>query len=158
MPPGEIQFCQIGAPTYSSFARNVGRSETVDAFSKVLQHVPRDLLKWVESLHYKSAHGRLTLAVKSLDIFFSTPRRAFLKMCNSPEAFLSLRSHFISSHALLCVSQWILGIGDRHLSNFMINMETGGMIGIDFGHAFGSATQVGRACFFEGEGRENIVF
>ncbi|CAG5895668.1 unnamed protein product [Menidia menidia] len=68
-------------------------------------------------------------------------RRAFLKMCNSPEAFLSLRSHFISSHALLCVSHWILGIGDRHLSNFMINMETGGMIGIDFGHAFGSATQ-----------------
>lgn len=63
-------------------------------------------------------------------------------MCNSPEAFLSLRSHFISSHALLCVSHWILGIGDRHLSNFMINMETGGMIGIDFGHAFGSATQV----------------
>lgn len=68
-------------------------------------------------------------------------------MCNSPEAFLSLRSHFISSHALLCVSQWILGIGDRHLSNFMINMETGGMIGIDFGHAFGSATQVSYACF-----------
>lgn len=62
-------------------------------------------------------------------------------MCNSPEAFLSLRSHFVSSHALLCVSHWVLGIGDRHLSNFMLNMETGGMIGIDFGHAFGSATQ-----------------
>uniref|UniRef100_A0A3P9NWB4 DNA-dependent protein kinase catalytic subunit n=1 Tax=Poecilia reticulata TaxID=8081 RepID=A0A3P9NWB4_POERE len=70
-----------------------------------------------------------------------TFRRAFLKMCNGPEAFLSLRSHFITSHALLCVSHWVLGIGDRHLSNFMINTETGGMIGIDFGHAFGSATQ-----------------
>ncbi len=67
-------------------------------------------------------------------------------MCNGPEAFLSLRSHFISSHALLCVSHWVLGIGDRHLSNFMINMETGGMIGIDFGHAFGSATQVSHTC------------
>ncbi|XP_056289749.1 DNA-dependent protein kinase catalytic subunit-like [Pseudoliparis swirei] len=101
-----------GFALYGPAYKKAGRSETVDAFSKVLQHVPRDLLK-----------------------------RAFLKMCNSPEAFLSLRSHFISSHALLCVSQWILGIGDRHLSNFMINMETGGMIGIDFGHAFGSATQ-----------------
>lgn len=60
----------------------------------------------------------------------------------TPEAFLSLRSHFASSHALLCISHWVLGIGDRHLSNFMINTETGGMIGIDFGHAFGSATQV----------------
>ena len=69
-------------------------------------------------------------------------RRAFVRMSTTPEAFLSLRSHFASSHALLCVSHWLLGIGDRHLSNFMINTETGGMIGIDFGHAFGSATQV----------------
>ncbi|XP_074056019.1 DNA-dependent protein kinase catalytic subunit isoform X1 [Macrotis lagotis] len=68
-------------------------------------------------------------------------RRAFVKMSTTPEAFLALRSHFASSHALICISHWILGIGDRHLSNFMINMETGGMIGIDFGHAFGSATQ-----------------
>ncbi|XP_034415705.1 DNA-dependent protein kinase catalytic subunit [Cyclopterus lumpus] len=101
-----------GIALYGCAYKNAGRTETVNTFFKVLQHVPSDLLK-----------------------------RAFLKMCNSPEAFLSLRSHFISSHALLCVSQWILGIGDRHLSNFMINMETGGMIGIDFGHAFGSATQ-----------------
>ncbi|KAM4704971.1 DNA-dependent protein kinase catalytic subunit [Rhinophrynus dorsalis] len=68
-------------------------------------------------------------------------RRAFIKMSTSPEAFLALRSHFVRSHALLCISHWILGIGDRHLSNFMISMETGGMIGIDFGHAFGTATQ-----------------
>ncbi|XP_056377813.1 DNA-dependent protein kinase catalytic subunit isoform X2 [Hyla sarda] len=68
-------------------------------------------------------------------------RRAFIKMSATPEAFLALRSHFVQSHALLCISHWILGIGDRHLSNFMVNMETGGMIGIDFGHAFGTATQ-----------------
>ncbi|XP_069007483.1 DNA-dependent protein kinase catalytic subunit [Embiotoca jacksoni] len=101
-----------GVPLYAQAYEKAKRAGTVSSFLKVLQHVPSDLLK-----------------------------RAFLKMCNSPEAFLSLRSHFISSHALLCVSHWILGIGDRHLSNFMINMETGGMIGIDFGHAFGSATQ-----------------
>ncbi|XP_068160133.1 DNA-dependent protein kinase catalytic subunit [Antennarius striatus] len=97
---------------YGHAYRKAKRAETVSNFLRMLQHVPSDLLK-----------------------------RAFLKMCNSPEAFLSLRSHLISSHALLCVSHWVLGIGDRHLSNFMINMETGGMIGIDFGHAFGSATQ-----------------
>nr|CBN81784.1 DNA-dependent protein kinase catalytic subunit [Dicentrarchus labrax] len=107
-PNSNVSGVQLYGPTY----KKAKRAETVKNFLKVLQHVPRDLLK-----------------------------RAFLKMCNSPEAFLSLRSHFISSHALLCVSHWILGIGDRHLSNFMINMETGGMVGIDFGHAFGSATQ-----------------
>ncbi|XP_041669965.1 DNA-dependent protein kinase catalytic subunit [Cheilinus undulatus] len=100
------------AALYPPAYKKAKRPEAVSNFLRVLQHWPTDLLK-----------------------------RAFLKLCNSPEAFLSLRSHFISSHALLCVSHWILGIGDRHLSNFMINMETGGMIGIDFGHAFGSATQ-----------------
>ncbi|KAL9956083.1 hypothetical protein ACROYT_G037506 [Oculina patagonica] len=68
-------------------------------------------------------------------------RRAFTQLSVSPEAFLTLRSHFASTHACLCICQYILGIGDRHLSNFMVDMETGGMIGIDFGHAFGSATQ-----------------
>ncbi|XP_014905517.1 DNA-dependent protein kinase catalytic subunit [Poecilia latipinna] len=97
---------------YGLSYKKAKRDNAVGNFLKVLQHVPSDLLK-----------------------------RAFLKMCNGPEAFLSLRSHFITSHALLCVSHWVLGIGDRHLSNFMINTETGGMIGIDFGHAFGSATQ-----------------
>lgn len=101
-----------GIALYGLAYKNAKHADAVNNFLKMLQRVPSDLLK-----------------------------RAFLKMCNSPEAFLSLRSHFISSHALLCVSHWILGIGDRHLSNFMINMETGGMIGIDFGHAFGSATQ-----------------
>ncbi|XP_068603907.1 DNA-dependent protein kinase catalytic subunit [Brachionichthys hirsutus] len=97
---------------YGHAYKKAKRAETVGNFLRMLQHAPSDLLK-----------------------------RGFLKMCNNPEAFLSLRSHFLSSHALLCVSQWVLGIGDRHLSNFMVNMETGGMIGIDFGHAFGSATQ-----------------
>ena len=42
----------------------------------------------------------------------------------------------------MCVCQYVLGIGDRHLSNFMIDLSTGGVVGIDFGHAFGTATQV----------------
>ncbi|KAM9553657.1 DNA-dependent protein kinase catalytic subunit [Salvelinus alpinus] len=105
--------CQIqGIGRYAESYKMAKRNETVNNFMKMEQLVPGDLL-----------------------------RRAFVRMSTTPEAFLSLRSHFTSSHALLCISQWLLGIGDRHLSNFMVNMETGGMIGIDFGHAFGSATQ-----------------
>ncbi|XP_010572684.1 PREDICTED: DNA-dependent protein kinase catalytic subunit isoform X5 [Haliaeetus leucocephalus] len=101
-----------GTSRYHIMYRNASRTETVTSFKRRESSVPEDLL-----------------------------RRAFLKMSTSPEAFLSLRSHFASSHALMCISHWILGIGDRHLSNFMINKETGGMVGIDFGCAFGSATQ-----------------
>ena len=42
----------------------------------------------------------------------------------------------------MCVIHYILGIGDRHLSNTLLDTTTGGVVGIDFGHAFGSATQV----------------
>uniref|UniRef100_A0A674JBQ4 DNA-dependent protein kinase catalytic subunit n=1 Tax=Terrapene triunguis TaxID=2587831 RepID=A0A674JBQ4_9SAUR len=101
-----------GIARYKTMYSRANRTETVVSFRNRETSVPGDLL-----------------------------RRAFVKMSTAPEAFLSLRSHFASSHALMCISHWILGIGDRHLSNFMINMETGGMVGIDFGHAFGSATQ-----------------
>ena len=68
--------------------------------------------------------------------------RAFFKLSSSPEAFLTLRSHFVRTHATLSVCHYVLGIGDRHLSNFMVDLESGGAVGIDFGHAFGTATQV----------------
>ncbi|KAM6458275.1 DNA-dependent protein kinase catalytic subunit isoform 2-T2 [Liasis olivaceus] len=101
-----------GIERYMTVFKRASRTETVISFQRRENSVPEDLL-----------------------------RKAFVKMSTTPEALLSLRSHFASTHALLCISHWILGIGDRHLSNFMISTETGGMVGIDFGHAFGSATQ-----------------
>lgn len=69
-------------------------------------------------------------------------RRSFMDLSSSPEAFLTLRSHFVHTWASSSMCQYVLGIGDRHLSNYMVDMESGGVIGIDFGHAFGTATQV----------------
>ncbi|XP_029105413.1 DNA-dependent protein kinase catalytic subunit-like [Scleropages formosus] len=109
---GKVAGKTAGVPRYAELYKKAKRDETVANFKKIENLVPEDLL-----------------------------RRAFIKMSTSPEAFLFLRSHFTASHALMCISHWLLGIGDRHLSNFLINMETGGMIGIDFGHAFGTATQ-----------------
>lgn len=63
-------------------------------------------------------------------------------MSASPEAFLTLRKQFSTSYGTMCVAHWLLGIGDRHASNTMISTATGGVIGIDFGHSFGTATEV----------------
>ena len=65
-----------------------------------------------------------------------------MQLAASPEAFLMLRSHFTRSYATVCMCHYALGIGDRHLSNFMVDLHSGGAVGIDFGHAFGTATQV----------------
>ncbi|KAJ3184182.1 hypothetical protein HDU87_005028 [Geranomyces variabilis] len=64
------------------------------------------------------------------------------KLAASPEAFLTIRATFAKSLAALTICSYILGIGDRHLENFLIDMGTGELVGIDFGHAFGSATTV----------------
>lgn len=52
-----------------------------------------------------------------------------------------LKNNFIKSYSVLCASHWILGIGDRHLDNFLICVNDGKVLGIDFGLAFGIGTQ-----------------
>nr|CAB3231039.1 DNA-dependent protein kinase catalytic subunit-like [Phallusia mammillata] len=69
-------------------------------------------------------------------------REVYFRMSADPESFLNLRKRFISSYGVMCIVHWLLGIGDRHPSNFMVSMTTGRTVGIDFGHAFGSATEV----------------
>lgn len=57
------------------------------------------------------------------------------------ESYFVLRNNFIKSLAALAVCHWILGIGDRHLSNLMFSKSSGKIVGIDFGHAFGFGTR-----------------
>ena len=60
----------------------------------------------------------------------------------SLESYVTLRKAFLSSYTTMSLCHWILGVGDRHLNNFLVNTETGTLIGIDFGHVFGTATTV----------------
>ncbi|KAI8145657.1 hypothetical protein BJV82DRAFT_554475 [Fennellomyces sp. T-0311] len=69
-------------------------------------------------------------------------RDYFLRMVASPEAFLYVRDDFVHSLAAICISGYVLGIGDRHLENFLLDKKSGHLIAIDFGHAFGSATEI----------------
>ena len=66
--------------------------------------------------------------------------RAVGSLSVSAEVYLSMRARFSRSLATLTVCGHILGIGDRHLDNFLLHMPSGRVVGIDFGHAFGSAT------------------
>lgn len=62
-------------------------------------------------------------------------------MSLTTEGFIALKNNFIRSYAVICACHWILGIGDRHLENIKVCTKTGKLLGIDFGHAFGTATQ-----------------
>ncbi|CAN0062863.1 unnamed protein product, partial [Hapterophycus canaliculatus] len=69
-----------------------------------------------------------------------TLRQHLLAMAPSPEAFLTCRRGFARSLATLNACSYVLGIGDRHLDNFLLDTSTGTVVGIDFGAAFGVGT------------------
>uniref|UniRef100_A0A6B2L2W0 non-specific serine/threonine protein kinase n=1 Tax=Arcella intermedia TaxID=1963864 RepID=A0A6B2L2W0_9EUKA len=68
-------------------------------------------------------------------------RKGIMSLCSNPEAYLLIRERFARSLATFSIGSYIIGIGDRHLDNFLLNYTNGSLIGIDFGHAFGTATQ-----------------
>jgi DNA-dependent protein kinase catalytic subunit len=63
--------------------------------------------------------------------------RYLLGLSSCPEAFLVLRSRLAHSFAAVSISQYVLGIGDRHTDNFLFHRRTGQLAAIDFGMAFG---------------------
>ena len=62
-------------------------------------------------------------------------------MAATPEAYYRLRMNFAKSLATMNVTCWVLGIGDRHLSNIVLERATGMLVGVDFGIAFGAGTR-----------------
>ena len=62
-------------------------------------------------------------------------RVLWLKSTNS-DAWLDRRSTYTRSLAVTSMVGYILGLGDRHPSNLMLNRVTGKVIHIDFGDCF----------------------
>ena len=50
-------------------------------------------------------------------------RDKILELSASPEAFLFMRKRFAYSLACISIFGYVLGIGDRHLENFLLNMK-----------------------------------
>lgn len=48
-----------------------------------------------------------------------------MRLSSSMEAFVFIRDRFIKNYAVVCITGYLLGIGDRHLENFLVNYSTG---------------------------------
>jgi hypothetical protein len=62
---------------------------------------------------------------------------AIKKRVQNAEEFVKIRKSFIVSYAVLSLGSYILGVGDRHLDNFLFDYINGRIIPIDFGYSFG---------------------
>jgi DNA-dependent protein kinase catalytic subunit len=52
-------------------------------------------------------------------------------------SFYDFRRRFLSSYSVVCLVGYLLGVGDRHLDNLLVDVRTGEVIAIDFGYSFG---------------------
>ncbi|KAF9401271.1 hypothetical protein BGX21_002182 [Mortierella sp. AD011] len=117
--------------------------KTQEQYNKFVASFKGDMMGY----HNLFMQGTREKVVKHMESLYSHFREDYLRqsiarLAASPEAFLMLRSEFAKSLAAINVCSYILGIGDRHLENFLLDMSNGCLIPIDFGHAFGSATEV----------------
>lgn len=69
-------------------------------------------------------------------------RQAIVEISASPESFFVLRNNFSRTMAAMNIAHWILGVGDRHLLNILVNVKTCNLIGIDFNVVFESGCRI----------------
>ena len=74
---------------------------------------------------------------------WSLLRNGLENLCLTSSAFITIKNQFVKSMAVFSIASYLLGIGDRHLDNFLVNTTDGEVLGIDFGCAFGAGVQQG---------------
>jgi hypothetical protein len=123
------------AELYFAWLRSKGKAEnTAKHILVAFAAARRDPEK-----HLKEARDNFVGAVQQLP--WDLLRRGLMSLAPSPEAFLALRTQYARSLGAVSITGWVCGIGDRHLDNLLISNSDGRVVPIDFGHAFGSATQ-----------------
>lgn len=60
-------------------------------------------------------------------------------LAQSPSEFFVVRQRYAINVGVLSLVNYLLGVGDRHLKNHLVDLKTGDIVSIDFGHLFASA-------------------
>jgi phosphatidylinositol kinase/protein kinase (PI-3 family) len=63
----------------------------------------------------------------------------FSRRMPDPATWLQARTTFTRTTAAWSIAGHIVGLGDRHCDNLLIDVQTGANVQIDFGHLFDSA-------------------
>ncbi|KFB53322.1 AGAP003967-PA-like protein [Anopheles sinensis] len=130
-----------GRDQYARFLLAASKRAPTDVEGEAASHLNSQALYGQAVSHCSPARFRLKYIELSQMIRGDTLKRALFDMTTSPEAFYRLRMNFGRSLAAMDITCWVLGIGDRHLSNIVLERATGNLVGVDFGIAFGAGTR-----------------
>ncbi|KAJ7247652.1 hypothetical protein B0H12DRAFT_1124902 [Mycena haematopus] len=93
--------------------------------------------------HGKSANGKPSSPEKQLEKYLDMKRHFrpvmrhfFTEKHKNPMAWFAMRLNYIRSVATTSIVGHILGLGDRHSSNILLDTKTGEVVHIDLGIAF----------------------
>ncbi|KAL3313188.1 hypothetical protein Ciccas_008213 [Cichlidogyrus casuarinus] len=139
---GLVQWLPRTETLYAAISREVETrcdneyNELQQTFSSRYSQMPMDQL-WAmdQALALQKLYQKL--AKKVTDWRIGTWLLWGLTKGTSTEDFKRKKRVFVETHAVLSALHYLFGVGDRHLGNFLLDQETGALVGIDLGYAFG---------------------
>jgi len=93
--------------------------------------------------HHKDSHASLSI-IQKVEVFMDVIKRTSAAdiervlwlRAHSTEKWLDQRTNYTRSLAVMSMVGYVLGLGDRHPSNIMLDRKTGKAVHIDFGDCF----------------------
>lgn len=102
-----------------------------EEFIKTLAGVPRATAEWREN-----PDAVIKRFIELRAKFKPVMRHYFTEKHKTPMSWFAMRLHYSRSVATTSIVGHILGLGDRHTSNILIDNKTGEVVHIDLGIAF----------------------
>lgn len=93
-------------------------------------------MKELQEAPYRDPDKQLSLFLEVQKEFRPVMRHYFTQVHKTPISWFSMRLNYTRSVATTSIVGHVLGIGDRHVSNILLDNITGEIIHIDFGIAF----------------------
>ena len=93
-------------------------------------------VKDVQEAHVREPDKQLSCFLEVRKVFRPVMRHYFTEIHKTPISWFSMRLNYTRSVATTSIVGHVLGIGDRHISNILLDNITGEIIHIDFGIAF----------------------
>lgn len=105
------------------------------------RHFPKDLKgnicrKHIADAQSKSAEQRIKTFRSVIDHFHPVLKYFFMERFEDPDEWFEKRLAYTRSTAAISILGYILGLGDRHGHNILLDEKTGEVVHIDLGIAF----------------------
>ena len=134
---GWVEGCDTFYDLISMYRKNVGVADV----NQLELRLRGDVIPETRTMNEDATHLTVISQVELFEYVCDATsgedlRRIFWSTSNDSEHWLSKRAMFTQSLATMSIGGYVLGLGDRHVANIMIQRSSGKVVHIDFGDCF----------------------